>query len=86
MRGEYTNVTRQHRVGAENNKVGKFEKATWPWLRDLAENCPEAGIHFLRKQKRPQCRRARTDQQQLRWCTIESRTENRRRDNGSPSC
>lgn len=37
-------------MGAENNNVGKFEKATWPWLRDLAQNCPEAGIHFLRKQ------------------------------------
>lgn len=34
------------RVGQENSKVGQWEKATWPHLQELAQNCPEAGIHF----------------------------------------
>lgn len=34
------------RVGQENSKVGQWEKATWPHLQGLAQNCPEAGIHF----------------------------------------
>jgi hypothetical protein len=33
-------------VGAENSKLGQWEKETWPHLRDLAQNFPEAGIHF----------------------------------------
>lgn len=34
------------RVGQEDSKVGQWEKATWPHLQELAQNCPEAGIHF----------------------------------------
>nr|BBH51408.1 D-amino acid oxidase [Rasamsonia emersonii]BBH51422.1 D-amino acid oxidase [synthetic construct] len=33
-------------VGAENSRVGQWERATWPHLRDIAQNHPEAGIHF----------------------------------------
>lgn len=34
------------RVGQEDHKIGQWEKATWPHLQELAQNCPEAGIHF----------------------------------------
>lgn len=40
----------QHiRVGLENDKIGRWEKLTWPHLEELAVNCPEAGIHFQGK-------------------------------------
>jgi D-amino-acid oxidase len=34
-------------TGAEGSEQARFERETWPILRDLAENHPEAGIHFL---------------------------------------
>ncbi|KAN0081123.1 hypothetical protein V8E54_004327 [Elaphomyces granulatus] len=33
-------------VGAFDSDNGKWEKDTWPMLRELAQNIPEAGIHF----------------------------------------
>ncbi|KAJ5976435.1 D-amino-acid oxidase [Penicillium waksmanii] len=33
-------------VGAEDSAVGKWERETWPYLQDLAQNFPEAGIQF----------------------------------------
>lgn len=33
-------------VGAKDSNLGNWEKATWPYLEDLAQNYPEAGIHF----------------------------------------
>ncbi|CEJ62626.1 hypothetical protein PMG11_11121 [Penicillium brasilianum] len=32
--------------GAEGSRLGKWEKATWPHLQYLAQNCPDAGVEF----------------------------------------
>ncbi|KAJ9259933.1 hypothetical protein DTO207G8_630 [Paecilomyces variotii] len=33
-------------VGVQGSAHAEYEKKTWPVLQELAQNCPEAGIHF----------------------------------------
>lgn len=35
-----------HRFGKAGSDAADWEKATWPFLKDLAEKHPEAGLHF----------------------------------------
>ena len=36
------------RTGKEGTTHAQWEKATWPKLKELTENSPDAGIHFQR--------------------------------------
>lgn len=36
-------------MGEDGTTQGRWEKNTWPVLKDLAQNHPEAGIHFQSK-------------------------------------
>ena len=33
-------------LGAKGSENAKYEKATWPALRNLAQHSPESGVHF----------------------------------------
>ena len=33
-------------VSAKGTRAAKHDEDTWPYLRDLAQNHPEAGVHF----------------------------------------
>lgn len=35
-----------YRVGKEGSAHHKWERDTWPALKEIAEKYPEAGIHF----------------------------------------
>lgn len=35
-----------YRVGKLGSPQGEWERATWPYLAELAKNHPDAGIHF----------------------------------------
>ena len=34
------------RVGKEGSDHARWERETWPYLKEIAEKYPEAGIHF----------------------------------------
>jgi hypothetical protein len=38
--------TDQNSFGKKGSDHAEWERATWPALRNLAENQPESGIHF----------------------------------------
>lgn len=36
-----------NRVGKEGSDHARWERETWPYLKEITEKHPEAGIHFL---------------------------------------
>lgn len=36
-----------NRVGKEGSDHERWERETWPYLKEITEKYPEAGIHFL---------------------------------------
>lgn len=41
------NVPMDSRFGAKDDAPGRWERSTWPVLKSIAEDRPEAGLHFL---------------------------------------
>ena len=48
INGQFTHCL-WNRTGAEGSAHARWETNTWPVLEDLAQNHPEAGIHFQSK-------------------------------------
>lgn len=45
----FSELTNGSRVGVQGSAHAEYEKKTWPVLQELAQNHPEAGIHFQRE-------------------------------------
>lgn len=37
-----------YRFSEEGTDAAKYDRKTWPYLRDLARDHPESGVHFQR--------------------------------------
>lgn len=48
-----TNTDKAYRFGTKDSSLGKWERATWPYLQNLAQNCLEAGVEFQSRRNRP---------------------------------
>lgn len=44
-----TDQIRQCRFGEKDDAPGKWERATWPYLKAIVDDYPEAGLHFRGK-------------------------------------